>query len=81
MEYIEEVLAKCKKDDKAIVIGVILAVVFFFGTIPIIIFFNGTKLVGLMFFLGVFFLPIIGFVLGMKLGKMLFKLKKVKIKW
>ena len=30
MEYIEEVLAKCKKDDKSTVVGTILAGVFFF---------------------------------------------------
>ncbi|MDD5864886.1 MAG: hypothetical protein PUD07_00120 [bacterium] len=79
MEYIEEVLAKCKKDDKSTVVGTILAGVFFFGMFPIvIIFFNGSKLLGLMLFLGAFFMPIIGFLLGTKLGKILFNLKKVK---
>ena len=79
MEYIEEVLAKCKKDDKSTVVGTILAGVFFFGMIPIvIIFFNGSKLLGLMLFLGAFLIPTIGFLLGTRLGKILFNLKKVK---
>lgn len=79
MEYIEEVLAKCKKDDKSTVVGTILAGVFFFGTFPIvIIFFNGSKLLGLMLFLGAFLMPTIGFLLGTRLGKILFNLKKVK---
>jgi len=79
MEYIEEVLAKCKKDDKSTVIGTILAGVFFFGTfLIVIIFFNGSKLLGLMLFLGVFLMPTIGFLLGTRLGKILFNIKKVK---
>jgi len=79
MEYIEEVLAKCKKDDKSTVVGTILAGVFFFMMFPIvIIFFNGSKLLGLMFFLGVFLMPTIGFLLGTRLGKILFNIKKVK---
>ena len=79
MEYIEEVLAKCKKDDKSTVVGTILAGVFFFGMFPIvIIFFNGSKLLGVMLFLGAFLMPIIGFLFGIRLGKTLFNLKKVK---
>ena len=79
MEYIEEVLTKCKKDDKSTVVGTILAGVFFFGTFPIvIIFFNGSKLLGLMLFLGALLMPTIGFLLGTRLGKILFNLKKVK---
>lgn len=52
---------------------------FFFGMFPIvIIFFNGSKLLGLMLFLGAFLIPTIGFLLGTRLGKILFNLKKVK---
>lgn len=81
MEYIEEVLAKCKKDDKSTVVGTILAGVFFYGTaLMIIIFFNGTKLVFLMFPLGTFLMTPIGFLLGMRLGEVLIKLKKVNFK-
>ncbi len=79
MEYIEEILAKCKKNNKSDVIAVILAGIFFFSTIPvIIIFFNGSKLLGLILFLGAFLMPTIGYILGMKLGNILFKPKKVK---
>ena len=79
MEYIEEVLAKCKKDDKSNVVGTILAGVFFFVTfLIVIIFFNGSKLLGLMLFLGAFLMSTIGFLLGTRLGKILFNLKKVK---
>ena len=79
MEYIEEVLSNCKKDDKSTVLGTILAGVFFYGTgLSVIIFFNGTKFVVFMFFLGTFLMPPIGFLLGMRLGEILFNLKKVK---
>ena len=68
-----------KKDDKSTVVGTILAGVFFFGMFPIvIIFFYGSKLLGLMLFLGAFLIPTIGFLLGTRLGKILFNLKKVK---
>ena len=79
MEYIEEVLAKCKKNDKSNVVGTILAVIFLFSIFPVvIIFFNGSKLLGLILFLGVFLMPTIGFLLGTRLGKILLNLKKVK---
>ena len=41
-------------------------------------FFNGSKLFSLMMFLGVFLLPTIGYILGTKLGNILFKPKKVE---
>ena len=79
MEYIEEVLAKCKKDDKSNVVGTILAGVFFFVTfLIVIIFFNGSKLLGLMLFLVAFLMSTIGFLLGTILGKIFFNIKKVK---
>ena len=79
MEYIEEVLAKCKKNDKSNVVGTILAVIFLFSIFPVvIIFFNGSKLLGLILFLGVFLMPTIGYILGTKLGNILLNLKKVK---
>jgi len=78
MEYIEEVLTKCQKNDKSDVVGTIFGGIFFFSTFPIvIIFFNGSKLLRLMLFLGCFLMSTIGFILGMKLGKILFKPKKV----
>lgn len=79
MEYIDDVLAKCKKDEKSIVVGAILAGICFFAMFPIvIIFFNGKKMFGLMLFLGIFLMPAVGFILGWRLGKILFSIKKVK---
>lgn len=78
MEYIEEILAKCKKSDKGTFVSTLLAMIFFFTIFPmIVILFSGSKWVFLVFFLGGFLIPTTGFLLGMKLEETLFKTKKV----
>ena len=78
MEYIEEILSKGSKDNKIDIVGIIISGIMFFTTIPIIvIFFNGSDLLVLMFFLGLFLMPIIGYIMGTKLGKLLIKPKRV----
>lgn len=79
MEYIEEVLAKCKKDNKSDIVSSLLALVFFFSMCFVItILFNGSKLLGLMLFIGSITFPATGYILGKKLTKKILKSKKVK---
>lgn len=81
MKYIEEVLTKSKKNDKADIVSGILATIFFFSTFLLAFtFFNGSKLLMPILVLGVFLTPAIGYILGMKIGKLLFKPKKVEFK-
>lgn len=79
MEYIEEVLTKSKRNNKADIVGSLVAGILFFIMFPsIIVFFKNSKFLGLMLIIGVFLIPGIGFLFGMKLGTKIFNLKKVK---
>ena len=74
MEYIEEILGKCKRDDKIAFIASIMAIIFFFSIEPIIIiYFSDLEYILLILFLGIIVMPIIGYMFGMKLGNMLTK--------
>ena len=81
MKYIEEILTKSKKNDKADGIAVIFATILFFSTFLLTFtIFDGSKLLMPILVLGVFLMPAIGYILGMKLGNLLFKPKKVEFK-
>lgn len=74
MDFIEEVLVMSKISGKCDVFSTFLAALFFFGVgILLFIFFNSSSIMIPMFIIGCIFAPIIGYTLGMKISRIIFK--------
>ncbi len=77
MEFIEKILLQSTMTKKSDWFSSLLALIFFFVVnFAIIVFFNGSKILVLMFLVGAVISPIIGLILGTKLSKILFKKNK-----
>lgn len=78
MEFIEEVLTKSEKDHKVFLLATILAIICFYLVIPIAVFvFIKSKILPFIFMLVGILIPIVGFLLGVKIGNKIFNLKRI----
>ena len=78
MEFIEEVLTKSEKEHKVLLLATILAIICFYLAIPIAVFvFIKSKILPFIFMLAGILIPVVGFLLGMKIGNKIFSLKRI----
>ena len=78
MEFIEEVLTKSEKEHKVLLLATILAIICFYLVIPLAVFvFIKSKILPFIFMLAGILIPIVGFLLGMKIGNKIFSLKRI----
>lgn len=78
MEFIEEVLTKSEKEHKVLLLATILAIICFYLAIPLTVFvFIKSKILPFIFMLVGILIPVVGFLLGMKIGNKIFSLKRI----
>lgn len=78
MDFIEEVLTKSEKEHKVLLLATILAIICFYLVIPLAVFvFIKSKILPFIFMLAGILIPIVGFLLGMKIGNKIFSLKRI----
>lgn len=78
MEFIEEVLTKSEKEHKVLLLATILAIICFYLVIPLAVFvFIKSKILPFIFMLAGILIPVVGFLLGMKIGNKIFSLKRI----
>lgn len=78
MEFIEEVLTKSEKEHKVLLLATILAIICFYLAIPLTVFvFIKSKILPFIFMLAGILIPVVGFLLGMKIGNKIFSLKRI----
>ena len=78
MDFIEEVLTKSEKEHKVLLLATILAIICFYLAIPIAVFvFIKSKILPFIFMLAGILIPVVGFLLGMKIGNKIFSLKRI----
>ena len=79
MEFIEEVLSNNEKEHKTGLLATIMAIISFYLVIPIVMFgFIKVKFITLIFLVASILVPVIGFLLGMKIGNKIFVLKRIE---